>query len=71
MLDQLLQVKPDEQTQSRSFVTEEDISLIPDFGGLSLRDLVSSETDQSEDTSISSSRQSGFQSCRSRPPHST
>lgn len=66
VLEKLLQLQPDEKTQSHSFVTEEDIELVPDFGGLSLRDLASSGADQDEGISKASSRQSGPQDCKLR-----
>lgn len=67
VLEKLLDVQPEEQTRSQSFVTEEDIDLEPDFGGLSLKELASAETDQEDDTSKTPSRQDGVQDCMSRP----
>lgn len=67
VLEKLLDVQPDEQTRSQSFVTDEDIDLEPDFGGLSLTELASAETDQEDDASRAPSRQNGVQDCRSTP----
>jgi hypothetical protein len=67
VLEKLLDVQPEEQTRSQSFVKEADIDLEPDFGGLSLKELGSAEADQEDGSSKTPSRQNGVQDCRSRP----
>ena len=45
LLEKLLTSEVEDQSPSQSFITEEDLNLSPDFGGLSLKELAESETD--------------------------
>lgn len=64
VLARLLQTQSLETPHPQSFVTEEDLDLVPDFQGLSLSEIASSQTNQDDESLPSQSQLSHPQDCR-------
>ena len=65
VLEKLLQIPPEDQKQFQGLVTQEDINLVSDFGGLSLRALAGSKKELDGNTSSATGGQSALQDCKS------
>ena len=63
VLEKLLSSDVDDARSSQTLISEEDLKLRPDFGGLSLKELAESDTELDEATQRASSRPSNAQDC--------
>jgi vacuolar protein sorting-associated protein 52 len=63
VLEKLLSSDVDDARSSQTLISEEDLKLRPDFGGLSLKELAESDTELDEATQRASLRPSNAQDC--------